>query len=170
MNPKVGGSSPSPCLKNGDTFTRTSFVCRKWMLLPRTVNISNANFTSKIYIPPKPVFKTWDSKRLALIAQMVRAFGMARRLGVRFPFRAKIFCLKNFDTFTRTSVPVSKTNVVAHAQLKIQNITVLRKYKITPLQWSVYNIILNKFNNFETVFSNSCFVLSYQRNCAQDMF
>ena len=36
---------------------------------PRTVNISNVNVTSKISIPPEPVFKTWDSKCVALIAQ-----------------------------------------------------------------------------------------------------
>ena len=31
-----------------------------------------------------------------------------------------IFCLKNFDTFTRTSVRVSKMNAVVHVQLTIQ--------------------------------------------------
>ena len=33
-------------------------------------------WTSKISAPPEPVKKTWDSKCMALAAQMVRAFGM----------------------------------------------------------------------------------------------
>ena len=64
------------CLKTFDTFTRTS-EC----FCPRTVNSSNVNFTSKISIPPKPAFKTWDSKCVSLIAQMVRAFGMNPKVG-----------------------------------------------------------------------------------------
>ena len=39
-----------------------------------------------------------------------------------------IFCLKNFDTFTRTSVRVSKMNAVAHARLTVQLLTLLQKY------------------------------------------
>ena len=38
-----------------------------------------------------------------------------------------IFCL-NFDTFTRTSVRVSKMNAVARAQLTFQIFTLLQKY------------------------------------------
>ena len=38
------------------------------------------------------------------------------------------FCLKNFDTFTRTFVRVSKmSNVVARAQLKFQLLILLNK-------------------------------------------
>ena len=40
-----------------------------------------------------------------------------------------IFCLKNFDTFTRTSVRVSKTNAVARAQLAFQMLTLLQQGK-----------------------------------------
>ena len=39
-----------------------------------------------------------------------------------------IFCLKNFDTFTRTTVRVSKMNAVARAQLTFQMLTSLKKY------------------------------------------
>ena len=39
------------------------------------------------------------------------------------------FCLKNFDTFARTSVRVSKMNAVACAQLAFQNWTLPQKYK-----------------------------------------
>ena len=37
-----------------------------------------------------------------------------------------IFCLKNFDTFTRTSVRASKMNAVARAQLTFQMLTLLK--------------------------------------------
>ena len=45
-----------------------------------------------------------------------------------FPWARYIFCLKNFDTFTRTSVHVSKINAVAYAQLTFQMSTLLKKY------------------------------------------
>ena len=41
-----------------------------------------------------------------------------------------IFCLKNFDTFTKTPVRVSKMNAVAHPQLAFQMLTLLLKYLI----------------------------------------
>ena len=52
---------------------------------PRTVYISNVNFTSRISIPPEPVFKWWDNKCLALITQMVRALGMNPKAGGSSP-------------------------------------------------------------------------------------
>ena len=42
--------------------------------------------------------------------------------------RRDIFCLKNFDTFSRTIVRVSKMNAVARAQLISQMLTLLKKY------------------------------------------
>ena len=66
---------------------------------------------------------------LALIAQKVRAFGMNPKVGGSSPPRVgTIFCLKNFDTFTRTSVRVSKMNAVACVQLTLQMSTLLQKY------------------------------------------
>ena len=38
-----------------------------------------------------------------------------------------IFCLKNFDTFTRTSVRVSKINAVVRALLTVQVLTLIQK-------------------------------------------
>ena len=42
--------------------------------------------------------------------------------------RRDIFCLKNFGTFSRTPVRVSKMNAVARAQLIFQMLTLLKKY------------------------------------------
>ena len=50
-----------------------------------------------------------------------------RRLGVRVPLRSTHFLSQNFDTFTRTSVRVSKTNAVVRAQLTFQILTLLWK-------------------------------------------
>ena len=45
------------------------------------------------------------------------------------------FCLKNFDTFARTSVRVSKMNAVAHAQLTFQISTLfIKKYWSPSIQ------------------------------------
>ena len=88
MNPKIGGSSPPQVETFSDSKTWTfsqehPFVCRK-CCFPRTVNISNVKFTSKqkIYLyRQSQCSETWDSKCLALIAQMVRAFGMNPKVG-----------------------------------------------------------------------------------------
>ena len=42
------------------------------------------------------------------------------------PSDRDIFCLNNFDTFTRTPVHVSKMNAVACAQLTYQMLTLLK--------------------------------------------
>ena len=74
--------------------------------------------------------KTWDSKCLALIAQMVRAFGINPNVGCSSPPQVEIFLSqkRSQDTFTRTPVRVSKMNAVAHAHLTIQMWTLLHKY------------------------------------------
>ena len=43
--------------------------------------------------------------------------------GFESPSGRDIFCLKNFDTFTRTPFCVSKMNAVAPAQLTFQMLT-----------------------------------------------
>ena len=58
---------------------------------PRTVNFSNVNFTSKYLYHQNQYSKTRDSKCLALIAQMVRAFGTNPKVGVRVPLRSRHF-------------------------------------------------------------------------------
>ena len=48
--------------------------------------------------------------------------------GFESPLGRDIFCLKNFDTFTRTPVRVSKMNAGARAQLTFQMLTLLQKH------------------------------------------
>ena len=86
-----------------EVITYACFNWRSWLaiLFPEsagrvpstrfTVNSSNVNFTSKISLPPEPVFKAWDSKCLALIAQMVRAFGMNPKVGGLSPSQVEAF-------------------------------------------------------------------------------
>ena len=69
--------------------------------------------------------KTWDCKCLALIAQMVRAFGMNPKVGGSSPSQVETFSVS--QTFT-TSVRVSKMNAVAHAQLRFEILTLLKIY------------------------------------------
>ena len=56
--------------------------------------------------------------------------------GFKPPSGRYIFCLKNFDTFTRTSVRVSKMNAVARTQLTFQMLTLLIKYLYRQSQCS----------------------------------
>ena len=53
---------------------------------------------------------------MALIAQMVRAFGMNTKVVGSSPLQKR-------DTFTRTHVRVSKMNAVAREQLTFQMLT-----------------------------------------------
>ena len=53
---------------------------------------------------------------MALIAEMVRAYGMNTKVWGSSPPQVETFSVsKNFDTFTRTPKRVSKMNAVAHA-------------------------------------------------------
>ena len=56
--------------------------------------------------------------------------------GFESPSGRDIFYLKNFDTFTRTSVRVSKMNAVDRAQLTFQMVTLLQKYLYHQSQYS----------------------------------
>ena len=47
--------------------------------------------------------------------------------GFETPSGGDIFCLKNFDIFTRTPVHVSKMNAVARAHLTYKMLTLLKK-------------------------------------------
>ena len=47
-----------------------------------------------------------------------------------------IFCLKKFDTFTRTPIRVSKMNAVARVQLAFQMLTLLQIYLFRQSQYS----------------------------------
>ena len=66
---------------------------------------------------------------------MIRAFGINPKVGSppEYPSGRDILCLKMFDTFTRTSVRVSKMNADARTQLTFQMFTLFQIY--------VYNVI-----------------------------
>ena len=106
MNPKVGGSSPAQVetflSKKTWNFHKNIRSCvENECCCPRTINSSNFNFTSKISIPPEPVFRTWDSKCLALIAQMVRAFGMNPKVGDSSPSQVETFSVSKTLTLSQ---------------------------------------------------------------------
>ena len=112
------------------TYKNTRWCVKNECCCPRTVNISNVNFTSKISIPPEPVFIN--------MGQQMSGPDSSRGESIRHesdnwrfesPSGRDIFCLKNFDTFARTTVRVSKMNAVARAQLTFQMLTLLQKYR-----------------------------------------
>ena len=118
------------CLKNFDIFKRTS------VRVSAITDVARAQLAYQILTLIKKNYlyhqtkyqKVWANKCLALIGQILRAFESTSG--------RDIFCLKNFETFTRTSVRVSKTNAVARAQLTFQMLTLLQKYVwITGPQW-----------------------------------
>ena len=108
---------------------------------PRTVNISSFNFTSNISIPPEPVLKNMEQQMSGSDnSNGERIRHESEGLGVRVVTTGRdIFCLKNFDTCTKTSIRVSKMNAVAHAQLRFQVLTWLQN----PLLYSMvtFNLI-----------------------------
>ena len=91
---------------------------------PRTVNISNVNFTFKRYLyRQSQCCKTWDSKCQALIAKMHSAW--TRRLGARVPLRSRYFLSQKLWHFYKNIRSCVKMNVVAHAQLTSKMLTSL---------------------------------------------
>ena len=62
------------------------------------------------------------------LAQMVRAFGMNPKVGSSSPSQVGTLSVSKTLTLTRTSACVSKTNVVARAQLTFQLLSLLQKY------------------------------------------
>ena len=100
---------------------RMDDICLIIYAFHSTFSISNVNFTSKISVPPESVFRNMgqqisgpDSSNGESIRHEFEGWGLES------PLRRDIFCLKNFDTFTRTSVCVSKMNAVARTQLTFQ--------------------------------------------------
>ena len=105
-NPKVGGSSPPQVetffsQRHLHSHKSTRSCVNNECCCPRTVNISNINFTSKISIPPGPVFNKWDSKCLALKSQMVRAFGMNPKVGCSSPPQVETFSVSKTLTLSQ---------------------------------------------------------------------
>ena len=58
--------------------------------------------------------------------------------GFESPSGRDIFCLKNFDTFTRIPVRVSKLNDVARAQLTFQMLTLLPQLHNAVTEYQTY--------------------------------
>ena len=69
---------------------------------------------------------TWNSKDLALIAEVVRAVSIDPRVGGWSPPQVETFPLLVFDTLIRTSICELKMNAVAHTQLTFQMLTFLQ--------------------------------------------
>ena len=106
-----------------------------WNKIYSSSKISSKSYLKKCLYQHSQNLKTWDSKCLALIAQMVRTFGLNPKVGGSSPLRSDIFRLKTFDTFTRTPVRVSKMKAVAPAQLTFQKLTLLQKYLYRQRQY-----------------------------------
>ena len=103
MNPKVGGSSPLMSRRflslNLRHFHKN---IRSWVenecFYPRTVNISNVNFFQKYLYRQSQYSNTSDSKCLAPIAQVVRAFGMNPKVGGSSPLQVDTFSVSKYST------------------------------------------------------------------------
>ena len=73
-------------------------------------------------MPPEPVFQNIRQQMCGPIAQMVRAFGMKPKVRDSSPSQVETFS----DTFTKTSVRVSKMRAVSRAELTFQMLTFLK--------------------------------------------
>ena len=84
MNPKVGGSS-RPQVETfsvSKTFTRTSVRVSKMNAVARAqLTLQMLTLLKKYLYHQSYCSKTWDNKCLALIVQMVRAFGINQKVG-----------------------------------------------------------------------------------------
>ena len=67
----------------------------------QTVSISNVNFPQKYLYHQSWYSNTWDSSCLALIAQMVRAFGMNSKIGGSGPLQVETFSVSKTLTLSQ---------------------------------------------------------------------
>ena len=70
-------------------------------------------------MPPDPVFKSMGQQMAGTDTAWIQGSG------VRVPSGRDIFGIKTFDTFTSTSVRVSKMNAVFRAELAFQMVALL---------------------------------------------
>ena len=110
----AGGSSPPQVETFSVSKTLTLSKNTRWCVeyeccCPRTVNISNVSFTSKISIPPEPVLKNMGQQMSGPDSSINRLehSALIRRLGVRVPLRSRHFLsqkLWHFHKNTRSCV------------------------------------------------------------------
>ena len=107
--------------------TRTSARVSKMIAVARTQSSQHFMLTllQKYLYHQSQYLKTWDSKCLSLIYQMVGAFGINWKVGGSSPPQVETFSVSK--TFTITSVRASKTNVVDRAQLTWQMLSLVEK-------------------------------------------
>ena len=79
-----------------------------------------------------------------------------------------IFCLKNFDPFTRTPVGVSKMNAVARAQLTYRMFTLLQK--IVYIYISMVMYLRYVTIGWQTVNGSGLHYLHYSRSLQQRIY
>ena len=122
------------CLKNFDTFPSTSFLVSKINAVSRAqLTFQMSTLLKKNSIPPEPVFKNMGHQRSGPDSSNGKIIRHeSEGCGFESPSGRNIFCLKNFDTFTRTSFRVSNINAVAHTELIFQTSTLLKKNSIPP--------------------------------------
>ena len=101
-------------------------MCRKCVRAQLTFQM--LILLKKVSIPPEPTFKNMGQQMLGPDSSRDKSL---RHESEDWVFESSsgrnIFCLKNFDTFTRIFVRVSKMNAVARAQLTCQMLTLLKK-------------------------------------------
>ena len=81
----------------------------------------------RISILPEPVFKYWDSKCLALIAQMFRPFGMNPKIGGLSPSQVQTFSISKLWHFHKNIRSCVEMSAVARAQWALLMLTLLKK-------------------------------------------
>ena len=96
-------------------------------------------------IRPEPVLKTWDSKSLALIAQMVRAFGINPKVVVRVPLRSRHFLSqklwqfhKNIRSCVENEYCCMRTVNMSNVNFTLKNVIYImeRPCLIVGLEWA----------------------------------
>ena len=89
---------------------------------PSTVNISNVNFTSKIFRPPDTIFTNMGQQMSGTYSLNGKSIRHESEGWGSSPPQVETFPVSNyFDTFTRTSVRGSKMNAVVRA-VNISNV------------------------------------------------
>ena len=114
------------------TFTRTPARVENECCCPRTVNISMLTLLQKYLYHQSQYSATWDSKCLALIAQMVRAFGMNPKRGVRVPLRSRHFLSQKLWHFHKSARSCGENECCCSHTVNISNVNFTSKISTPP--------------------------------------
>ena len=141
-----------PFHKNIRSRVEINAVARAQLTFQRLTLLQN------IYTARASVQKHWDSKCLALIAQMVRAFGMSPMVVVRVPLRSRHFLSQKFWRFPKNTQSCVENECCCPRTVNMSNVNFTSKISVTYFVSTEHQ---NKLYRMDKEYAASFNIVSY---------